>query len=128
MVIKGGIIMNYVKLNEERKRLIKELKNFTEMRQGYLNERMNICGKPNCKCKDKKNPQLHGPYYFITTKENGKTKCGYIKDKEKVPAIKNQLAAYKRFKEWSKNYILICEKIADSKLEKISTSKQGGKK
>lgn len=29
---------------------------------GNVVEKMEICGNPNCVCRDKKKPQLHGPY------------------------------------------------------------------
>ena len=73
------------------------------------------------KCKDKKNPQLHGPYFYITRKvkenEKWKTKCFYIKSKEELPRIRKQIANYKKFKKWIVQYTETCEKIADYKLK-----------
>jgi hypothetical protein len=34
------------------------------------------CGKPTCRCA--KGGKLHGPYWYLYTKEDGKTRCKYI--------------------------------------------------
>ena len=39
----------------------------------------NICGKPNCRCKKGK---PHGPYWYLSTKEKGKTRMIYLPKKE----------------------------------------------
>ena len=35
------------------------------------------CGKPTCHC-SKPGGELHGPYWHLYTKKNGKTKCKYL--------------------------------------------------
>ena len=45
------------------------------MKPDSINEQYNVCGSPNCKCKDKKNPQKHGPYYYLSFTFKGKI-CG----------------------------------------------------
>lgn len=51
---------------EQRIQQIKaELGALGEMRPGSLSEQYNVCGKPNCRCKDPKNPQRHEPYYQL---------------------------------------------------------------
>ena len=34
------------------------------------------CGKPTCRCA--KGGKLHGPYWYLYTKRDGKTTCKYI--------------------------------------------------
>lgn len=34
------------------------------------------CGKPTCRCA--KGGKLHGPYWYLYTKKDGKTRCKYI--------------------------------------------------
>jgi len=42
--------------------------------EGSLLERWMSCRKPNCRCSADP-PQLHGPYYQLTWKEQGRTVC-----------------------------------------------------
>lgn len=42
--------------------------------EGSLLERWMSCRKPNCRCSADP-PQLHGPYYQLTWKEQGRTFC-----------------------------------------------------
>jgi len=42
--------------------------------EGSLLERWMSCRKPNCRCRAGP-PQLHGPYYQLTWKEQGRTVC-----------------------------------------------------
>jgi hypothetical protein len=43
-----------------------ELLALGDMRPGALSEQYNVCGKPNCRCKDPRKPQKHGPYYQLS--------------------------------------------------------------
>lgn len=51
-------------------RRILEIKNeimgLGEIRNGSVSEQYNVCGNPTCGCKDKDNPQKHGPYYQLS--------------------------------------------------------------
>jgi len=42
----------------------------------------NICGNPNCRCKDKKNPVLHGPYYYLSNRYKDKMQTLFLNDKK----------------------------------------------
>jgi hypothetical protein len=53
----------------------------------------NICGKPLCRCKKGK---PHGPYWYLSTKEKGKTKMIYL-PKEKVEALAPLAQRYKEY-------------------------------
>ena len=43
-----------------------ELEGLGGMHPGSISEQYNVCGTPGCRCKDKKNPQKHGPYYQLS--------------------------------------------------------------
>ncbi len=45
---------------------------------GVLERRLNICGKADCRCKDKINPQLHGPYYRLCYNVKGKASTVFV--------------------------------------------------
>lgn len=46
---------------------------------GTLGEYYNVCGKTPCRCKDKVNPQKHGPYYQLSYNLKGKNSSISIK-------------------------------------------------
>lgn len=46
---------------------------------GTLGEYYNVCGKTPCRCKDKVNPQKHGPYYQLSYNVKGKNSSIAIK-------------------------------------------------
>ena len=46
------------------------------MLYGSVVEKYVMCGKEGCKCKK---GGLHGPFYYLTYKENGKTKMIFLK-------------------------------------------------
>jgi len=47
---------------------------------GVLEKRLNICGKADCRCKDKVNPRLHGPYYRLCYNVKGKASTVFVPD------------------------------------------------
>ena len=46
-----------------RARLWQELMQLSPVCSGSLHEQYLTCGKASCRCHDRKEPQLHGPYY-----------------------------------------------------------------
>ena len=53
------------KLLKERERLIEKISETKFILRGSIRKQGNICGTPGCKCKNKKNPVLHGPYNYL---------------------------------------------------------------
>ncbi|SRR6266404_7730662 len=47
-----------------RARLWQELMQLSPVCSGSLHEQYLTCGKASCRCHDRKEPQLHGPYYL----------------------------------------------------------------
>lgn len=61
------------KLKVEFDRVKGELCSISYLKKGSLSKCYQTCGTPGCKChKDKK--YRHGPYWWWSAKENGKTK------------------------------------------------------
>ncbi len=69
-----------------------------ELRPGSLSKQYNVCGKQNCKCKDPKNPQRHGPYYQISYSRKGKSSSVFVRE-EFLSEAKTQLSNYKQLME-----------------------------
>ncbi len=73
-----------------------ELMELGEIRNGSLSEQYNVCGNPTCRCKDKKNPQKHGPYYQLSYSFNKKSTSEFVST-ENVEVVRQQLLDYKSF-------------------------------
>ena len=81
-------------------RRILEIKNeimgLGEIRNGSVSEQYNVCGNPTCRCKDKDNPQKHGPYYQLSYRFNKKSTSQFV-SAENIDKVRQQLADYKTF-------------------------------
>lgn len=77
------------------KDLIKELMVISPMLPGTLEKRYNVCGKANCRCKDKNNPRKHGPYYKLSFSVKGKNSSIFVKEKD-VELVREMTDAYKK--------------------------------
>ena len=82
---------------------------------GSLEEHYNVCGKAQCRCKDKINPRKHGPYYRLSYSLKGKNSSVFVK-KEDASAIK----------EMAENYRLSRSNTQDLALEMIELYRQEG--
>jgi len=65
------------------------------MLQGSLVERYVKCGKKNCHCAE---GEGHGPVFYLSFKEKGRTKLIYVPSKQ-VEKVRQQLASFKQYKE-----------------------------
>ncbi len=61
---------------------------------GTLGEYYNVCGKTPCRCKDKENPQKHGPYYQLSYNLKGKNSSISIK-KSDIEIIRKMTDNYR---------------------------------
>jgi len=62
---------------------------------GSLEEHYNVCGKAQCRCKDKINPRKHGPYYRLSYSLKGKNSSVFVKKKD-ASAIKEMTENYRQ--------------------------------
>jgi hypothetical protein len=97
---------------EELKREIGRIGRFTV---GSISKQHNVCGTPGCKCKDKVNPQKHGPYFYLRAKYGKKNSTQFVR-KEFVPEIKKLIAEYRRFKKIVDLWIKLSIKLSDAEL------------
>ena len=95
---------------ERIKRIKEELLELGDMRPGALSEQYNVCGNPNCRCKDPKNPQKHGPYYQLSYTHQGKSTTEFVK-KGDVSEVKKQLNNYRRFRKLTEDWVDLSVKI-----------------
>ncbi len=64
------------------------------MLPGTLEEHYNVCGKAQCRCKDKTNPKKHGPYHRLSYNLRGKNSSISVK-KEDAAAVKEMTDNYR---------------------------------
>ncbi len=93
---------------ENIQRRIAEIKNelsgLGPMHPGSISEQYNICGNPNCRCKDPQNPQKHGPYYQLSYTWRGKSSSLFVK-KERLMGMRGKAENYKRFRELAREWV-----------------------
>ena len=70
------------KLIEKRNKLLAQLNGGKHILRGTIIEKGNICGNPNCKCKRKDNPELHGPYKYLSHRGRKKTQMIFLNGKK----------------------------------------------
>jgi len=99
---------------EEIKKL---LSNLGAMRPGSISMQYNVCGNPNCRCKDPKNPQKHGPYHQLSYSHKGKSTTEFIKA-DMVEETMQQLLNFKEFKKLTAEWIDLSVQIARLRKEK----------
>jgi hypothetical protein len=56
------------------------------MLPGGISRHWNVCGKPNCRCKDPKHPVKHGPYYQLSFTLEGRSSSFFVKEKDLLRA------------------------------------------
>lgn len=101
---------------EQRIQQIKaELATLGEMRPGSLSKQYNVCGKPNCRCKDPQNPQRHGPYYQLSWVHQGKSTTQFIRQ-PLLPQVRAQIATYNKFRKLTDEWVRIALRLAQARL------------
>ena len=93
---------SYAELVKERERLVKRLGNCPPILRGTIRLHGNKCGRPKCRCKDPKDPVLHGPYHYLSHRHADKTQTVFLNE------VKLNFAG-----EWIANYKKLIETIYD---------------
>ena len=86
---------SYNQLVRERHRLGKRLGNWPPVLRGSLRRHGNICGNPKCRCKDPKNPVLHGPYHYLSHRYQDKTQTIFLNE-VKLKHARQWIGNYRR--------------------------------
>lgn len=94
---------NREELIKEREGLIKGMPRWKDILRGSVLTYFIPCGKQGCRCKRDKD-SLHGPYYYISFKDAGKTRMYLLGRKRKEAAY-----AVAGYKDMMKKIYRICE-------------------
>lgn len=81
-----------------------ELSALGPMHPGSVSKQYNICGTPGCRCKDRKNPQKHGPYYQLGYSWRGRHSTRFVRP-DQLAAIEAKVANHRRFRELVKEWV-----------------------
>lgn len=65
---------------------------------GSISTQWNVCGKAGCRCKDRKKPQKHGPYYQLSFTLDGKSSSLFIKSAD-LPVVRACIKRYQKFRQ-----------------------------
>jgi len=82
----------------KRSNILDEMIKLTPLCSGNLYERYTPCGKKNCRCQDKENPKLHGPYYIWARIVNGKQVTRTLRPGPDLESVKEGIENDRRFK------------------------------
>ena len=94
--------VKYVRLIGQRTKLETQLLDPQPMRAGALSRLFMQCGKADCICKAKLQPQKHGPYDYWRKPVEGKQKLIYLKESD--GELKDQLRHYQAFQRLLAHY------------------------
>ena len=92
-------------LQEGVKRVKRQLAKLGDLRPGSLSKQYNVCGKPDCRCKDTP-PKKHGPYYQLSFTWKGRSKTQFVRRGD-VTAVRKQLRNYRRLRELVDKWIAL---------------------
>ena len=106
--------MHEEKIQAQIDKIKKELLQLGAMRPGTLSQQYAACQKPGCKCVDPIHPQKHGPFYKLSYTHGGKSTTQFIRP-QFVHEVRQQLAAYKKFKALTQQWVTLALEL--SKLE-----------
>lgn len=119
--------MNESQIEKRIEKIKKELLKVGEMRPGSLSKQFNVCGVKNCKCKDPKNPQKHGPYNQLSYVRRGKSTTRFIRNHQ-LAHVKAQVAQYKTWRELTDEWLRLAIEHAELKLQATRESNESASK
>lgn len=91
-------------MRERIKQIKAEIFAIGEMTPGSISEQFNVCGNPNCKCKDPDNPKKHGPYLQLSYTRRKKSTTEFVR-KQMAADVRKQIENYQAFKKLTDEWI-----------------------
>jgi hypothetical protein len=98
-------------------RIKSELDRLGDLRPGSLSKQYNVCGNPNCRCKEDPSKR-HGPYYQLSLTRKGKSRTQFVK-KPHLTAVKKQLKNYARLRSLVDRWIELSSELCQLRLEQL---------
>ena len=101
-------------LEVQIEKIKRELGGLGDLRPGSLSEQYNVCGNPNCRCKEDP-PKRHGPYYQISFTRKGRSRTKFVK-KPQLAEGKRQLKNYGRLRTLVDSWIELSSELCQLRL------------
>lgn len=92
------------KLKKEIDEIKQQLMEIGTMHPGSVSQQFQVCGNPNCRCMNKKNPKRHGPYTKLAYVYHGKPVCRFVRA-ACVTNMNTRLSNYKKFRALTDKWI-----------------------
>ena len=86
-----------------------------DLRPGSLSEQFNVCGNPNCRCKEDPSKR-HGPYHQLSFTRKGRSRTKFVK-KPHVPEVRRQLKNYAQFRSLIDRWIELSTELCQLRLD-----------
>ena len=110
------------KLKEEFDRVRRDMCSISYLKKGSITKCYQTCGNPGCRChRDKK--YRHGPYWWWSTKEGGKTKSILVPE-EMLSEVRAYIDNYKLLKSKAKKLEEISERIIKIRIKEYKMKKK----
>jgi hypothetical protein len=103
-------------LEQRIERIKQELLKIGPMRPGTLSRQYAACQKLGCACVDPLKPKKHGPFYQLSYSHQGKSTTRFVRPRY-VAKIRKELAAYKRFRGLTQEWITLALTLSQLRLE-----------
>jgi hypothetical protein len=111
-----NISMRPEQIEKQIERIKQELLKIGPMRPGALSRQYAACQKPGCACVDPLQPKKHGPFYQLSYGHQGKSTTRFVRPGY-VAKIRKELAAYKRFRRLTQQWIALALTLSQLRLE-----------
>jgi hypothetical protein len=82
-----------------RASVFQEMAELSPVCSGSLHEQFLTCGKPGCRCHDRKRPQRHGPYYLWVRRIQGKQVNRTLRPGPELDRVREGIANYQRIQQ-----------------------------
>jgi len=103
-------------LEKEIEAIKRQLVAIGDLRPGSLSKQYNVCGNPNCRCKEDP-PRKHGPYYQLSFTRKGRSQTQFVK-KAHVATVKKQMRNYGRLRSLVDRWIELSTQVCQRKVER----------
>jgi hypothetical protein len=99
-----------VDLENRRATVQMQIAQLGDMRSGSITGTVGRCGNPNCHC-HRAGEALHGPYYRLTRKVNGKTVTETLSSPASLAKAQREVTECQRFRELGERLLDVNEQI-----------------
>ncbi len=120
------LTLSLAALQDRKLCILRLLAELGDMRPGSLSSRCRPCGKPGCHCRSP-GGKLHGPYWSLTFKTDGKTVTRSLRP-DQVDTARQQIANYRRFQALSAELVQISEQICRARMAPTAEAAEQAKK